>query len=460
MTVRIRGIYATALTHLLEDVVQSSPPIRERFGMAARLKPAAVTVETTDDRQGVGVVGDKERAEDVVDRLRTLGTDTLAWQATLSRGGVYAGEVTETLGSGAVVSVGDGEGFLPYSKSARRIETGDRLRVQVREPSPPWAANRPVLDTSVRVHGELASLVRGGTSVAGRPELADLVPTDPPEGWAVNWGRDSDDADLDALDGALAAVTDRARALDDALNGADDPDAVAPHCYWDGETTYWLWFGRETRFELDRYRREVVETMAGHHRIKAADAAASAAVDFVEAVCDDPTGAPDGQDFPFDVVTDQFGPREGASVAIGHGKPDGRCIVLGRGEVTSCDADGSVTVEREMSPGGTYDALGTERRAGDVAITSFEEGRWWYPTVYRADDGSRRGTYVNVCTPVEVFPETIRYVDLHVDVVKHTDGTVERVDDDELDEAVEAGLVPDELAEKARSVASAVENAL
>ena len=54
----------------------------------------------------------------------------------------------------------------------------------------------------------------------------------------------------------------------------------------------------------------------------------------------------------------------------------------------------------------------------------------------------------------------MRYVDLHVDVVKHADGTVERVDDDELDAAVEAGHVPEKLAEKARAVAGAVENAL
>jgi predicted RNA-binding protein associated with RNAse of E/G family len=45
-------------------------------------------------------------------------------------------------------------------------------------------------------------------------------------------------------------------------------------------------------------------------------------------------------------------------------------------------------------------------------------------------------------------------------VVKHADGTVERVDDDELDAAVEAGNVPSALAEKARAVAGAVENAL
>ena len=61
---------------------------------------------------------------------------------------------------------------------------------------------------------------------------------------------------------------------------------------------------------------------------------------------------------------------------------------------------------------------------------------------------------------MEVCPDVALYVDLHVDVVKHADGTVERVDDDELDEAVAAGTVPEPLAEKARSVASALENAL
>jgi hypothetical protein len=459
MSVRIRGIYATALTELLEGVVQPSPPIRERFDATFPVEPAAVAVETTADRQGVGVVGDPDRVESATDRLRGVGRDALAWGADLPRGAVYAGEVTETLGSGALVDVGDGEGFLPYSKTTRRVEDGDRLRVQVADPRPPWSDDRPVLDTTVRVHGTLLTLVRGGRA-GGGPELADLVPTDPPEGWAPDWDRQGDDADLEALDGALAAAAERARAADDALADAPAPTEAAPCRYFEGDATRWVWFGRESRFGLDEHRRGVTETMAGHHRIKAAADEAGVAVDFVEAVCDGP-GEDDGDaDFPFGAVTRQFGPREGESVTIAHGKPDGRCLLLGYGEVTDLAADGTVTVRRDISGGGTYDALGVRRRDGDEAVTKFEEGRWWYPTVYRGDDGTRRGTYVNVCTPVEVFPDAVRYVDLHVDVVKHPDGRVERVDDDELDGAVDAGRVPEPLAEKARLVAGAVENAL
>ena len=473
MSVRIRGIYATALTHLFENVVQASPPIRERFETSFPVEHADVTVTTTADRQGVGVVGDGAGVETIIGQLREVGRDTLAWEATLPREAVYAGEVTDTLGSGAVVDVGDGEGFLPYSKTANRIEDGDRLRVQVRDASPPWSDDRPLLDTTLRVRGSLATLVRGQSRTTKGPALADLIPTDPPEGWGVTWDSASEDADLDALEAVLSGLDERASALDEAIDdGPDngestaalgeavpDPAEAAPHCYWEGAATQWVWFGRESRFELDAIRREVTETMAGHHRVKAGTDGASAAVDFVEAVCGGDSVESE-QDFPFQTVTGQFGPREGHRVRLDHGKPDGRRLVLGRGEVTAREADGTVTVRREMSGGGSYDALGVDRVAGDEAITKFVEGRWWYPTVYRGEDGTKRGTYVNVCTPVEVFPDAVRYVDLHVDVVEDADGRVERVDDDELDEAVEAGHVPETLAAKARDVAGAVESAL
>jgi len=506
-SVRVRGIYTTSLTELFRNaglsVVQASPPIRERFDADLPPEPADATVSTTGDRQGIGVVGSESGVAAVLDAARDVGVDALAWRDPTPRGAVYAGEVAETLGSGAVVELAASDGgeddgaderdesglpplanrertgFLPYSKTDDHVEEGDRLRVQVKEGAPPWGDDRPLLDTTIRVQRPLATLVRrgggggsggrsggrsGGPSTGG-PELADLLSVDPPEGWRADWGRAADDAGLDALGDALETGRERATAVDEALANAGDPDERASGRIWSGETAAWVWFGRESRFGLDEHRRAVTATMGGHHRVKAATESASAAVDFVEAVC--PNAGGDGDsvggtdaDFPFDAVTRQFGPMEGDSVRIDHGKPDGRAFSLGTGEVTRREPDGTVVVEREMSGRGTYDALGVEQQAGDVAVTKLTEGKWWYPTVYRGADGEKRGTYVNVCTPVEVFPRAVRYVDLHVDVVKHADGTVERVDDDELDAAVAAGHVPEALAEKARAVAGAVANAL
>jgi len=455
--VKIRGIYTTALTHRLAesdgfDVVQASPAITDRFDRDLPLEPAEATVWTTDDRQGVGVVG--PAAPGIRELLRRVGRDTLTWRDAAPRGAVVDGTVTETKGSGAIVDLGERSGFLPFSNSDDHVETGDRLRVQVTETRPPWDNGRPVLDTTFDIQRPLVTLVRDGASRAsGQPELAELLPTDPPDGWRTRWDRADDDAGLDALGDALDGAVERAAELDDALETAGSVGET-PQRIWEGQPTVWAWFGRESRFALDDERRNVTTTMTGHHRIKAGDRQASAAVDFVEAVCDG-----DGA-FPFEAVTRQFGPTEGDTVALDHGKPAGHCIRLGRGEITDYDPEGTIRVEREMSPGGTYDALGIERQAGDVAVTKLTEGKWWYPTIYRGSDGEKRGTYVNVCTPVEIFPDSVRYVDLHVDVVKHADGTVERVDDDELNAAVESGHVPENLAEKARAVASAVENAL
>jgi hypothetical protein len=326
---------------------------------------------------------------------------------------------------------------------------------------------------SANVHGERATeLVRS----------IDLLQADPPDGWGLRWQRAAADADLGALGDALAAASDRARALDalpagdpdDAPVRLDDRMADEP-----APATAWVWFGRTARFALDDDRRAVATTMPGHHRVKAGSASASDAVDFAEGVLAHATDgdwttadaesedAGDGEDseheerFPFPAVVDAFGPRDGGTLTIEHGKPEGRCITLGRGRITDRDADaGKLTIERDMTGGGTYDALGIPREAGDVAVTKLTEGKWWYPTVYRNEDGDAKGTYVNVCTPVELFPDSARYVDLHVDVVKHADGTVERVDDDELDAAVDAGHVTETLADRARTVATSVERAL
>ncbi|MFB6127676.1 MAG: DUF402 domain-containing protein [Halolamina sp.] len=469
---RVRGIYATALTRLLLDagheVVAASPPIRRRFDHEFPAAGHDVAVETTADRRGLRLTGDAE----AVAALRALSTDlaldALSWPASLPAGTVVDGVVTETLGSGAVVDCGDGEAFLPYDDADGYVDAGDAVRAQVREPAPPWSDNRPELATETVARAGLATLIpdRDGTTVehgddAAARELVgmtDLLDVAPPDGWGLRWAADATDADLDALAVSLSRAREVAETVATAREEPTPTGADAPRVLAAPRAGVWVWLGRAARFALDEHRQAVTATMPGHHRTKATTPAASAGVDFVEALCD--LDDDDDAAFPFEVVSGRFGPTVGDRVAIGHGKPTGRYISLGRGEVVEVDADGTVAVERRMTGGGTYDALGTTREAGDTALTRFREGRWWYPTAYRGEDGASKGTYVNVCTPVEAFPDVVRYVDLEVDVVKYPDGAVEVVDEDELAAAVDAGHVTEALAEKARRVARGVERAL
>lgn len=461
MTVRIRGVYATALTRLFleagETVVDASPPIRRRFDEQFRVAEPDVDVRTTGDRRGVECSGGEAAVEAAARAVGNAGPDAFLATAALPRGAVYDGTVERTDGRGVVVVTGDGEGYLPGADDGPR--EGETVRVQVQEPSPPWSDDRPTLDTTLRVAGTLVSLVADHDAlVAGTPpggdDLARLTETlsaDVPDGWGVEYGPAATDAGVEALEAALDAVADRAERIDaDAVADGDRPESgpVAT------PATRWALFGRETRFALDERRDEVRETMPGHHRLKVGGDRAGAAVDFAERVC-----TPEA--FPVAATLEQFGPSEGDRVTIEHGKPDGGAVTLGRGTVTERDPEaGEIGVRREMSGGGTYDALGVDIAAGDTADTRFVEGRRWYPTVYRSSEGDLKGTYVNICTPLEVFADRIDYVDLYVDVIRHADGTVAVVDREELRAAVEAGDVPAPLAEQARGVADRIAEGL
>jgi len=460
--VRVRGVYATALTRLLLDagfgIADPSEAIRRRFDATFHDGGHAVAVAATDDRQGVGVAGEPGDVGRVRSRLAGVGRDALDWDDPAPPGAVFDGRVAETLGGGAAVDLGDVEGYLPYDATADRIEVGDEHRLAVVEPAPPWDDRRPELDTTVRVPVGPATLIRGDDVIAveGADEdarelagLVDLLGLEPPAGWGIRFGDGAAGLGTDALSTVADRARDRARRLEASLAAGVDPPAPVSR----PNAGAWVWFGRESRFALDERRRAVTTTMPGHHRIKAGAEAASAGVDFVEALCE-PAG-----EFPFEVVAGQFGPNVGDVLRIEHGKPDGRLLTLGRGRVVEREGP-AVTIERELTSAGSYDGLGTPREPGDTAVTKLKEGRWWYATTYTGTDGELKGTYLNVCTPLECFPGAVRYVDLHVDVVKRPDGSVERVDGAALDDAVEEGNVPAALAENARSVAAGLESAI
>jgi hypothetical protein len=449
MRVKVRGVYATAATRVLldagHDVVEPSDAIRDRFDASFGDGPADVDVRASDDYLGVYAVG--EGARNAAEAL-AVGRDSFVFDA-LAVGAVREATVEETAGSGAFVRFDDGRAFLPYSKTDDRVEEGDDLRVTVVDEAPPWGDGSPVVAAGERVGNDLVTLVRGGSGSrveGGTAEdatqlsrTAAALGVEPPSGWGVVYSRDALGADTGEVADAL---TD---AAESAEEGADEEEAV------------WLWLGREGRTAYDTARSNETATVPGHHRLKATSNAAAAGVDIAESLVDSPDAT---DEMPFEAVARRFGPSEGDRVEIVHGKPDGRFPSLGRGEVVASDAEKrEIVVEREITSSGSYDALGAEREKGDTARTRFEEGAWAYPTVYESSEGEKKGTYVNVCTPVELFPDAVRYVDLHIDVV-NDDGGTRIVDEDELDDALEEGRVDETVADRARGVAEDVADSL
>ena len=71
-----------------------------------------------------------------------------------------------------------------------------------------------------------------------------------------------------------------------------------------------------------------------------------------------------------------------------------------------------------------------------------------------------KGEFYNINTPIEFYPDLIRYVDLEVDVVRWPGGQVKLIDEADLRRAVASGYIGQNLAEKAMGLAQALENHL
>lgn len=454
-------MYATALTVYCLDhefeVVDPSPVVAERVDGAFETGVPDVAIQDASDRLGIEISGTPADVETVADVLADCSIDTFRWSASLPRNGAFVGDVTRTEGSGAIVRTGAGSGFLPFGSVDGYIDEGDHLRVSVADPSPPWrSSRRPILTPEIQITGSYVTLVRGAhATIVDAPSEAiaqtvDRLDPDIPENWGIVIHRTASAIAPSTLNAELGHLAGQSEQVDASLdeNATDEPaPIVVPYA------TVYCRFGREARFELDDYRATATHTVEGHHRIKASGNEAGTAVDFLERL------AIDGIAFDADAVLDTLGPETGDQVRIEHGKPSGVGIDLGRAEVIDRNDEGAVTVSRTLSGGGRLDGVDVPKEENDTAETTFVEGRWWYPTVYRSADGAYKGTYVNVGTPIEIYPDRVSYVDLFIDVIKDRKGSVDVVDREELWGAVDEGLLSRALADRAESVADAVARA-
>jgi len=204
---------------------------------------------------------------------------------------------------------------------------------------------------------------------------------------------------------------------------------------------------------LDEERNKIVPTLFHHHRLKTF---ASEFVDLMEKR--DLTNHPERRRAASEhvekrLIWETYSP--GKEIAIEHVKLDGEIVYLSEGELIEADfKERKLILKRTKFKGGSrYDGLNLEKREGDYAITEVKEGNWFYRHSYLRRDGESIGWYFNVNTPVEFYPDRIRYVDLEIDVVARPGGGVEVIDEPVLERQVQSGSLSERLKEKAKEVA-------
>ncbi len=465
--VRVRGVYATALTKILLDegfqIVQASALISSRFGIPQVPAPADVTVKSVESEPSrLLVIGYPEKTEKVAETLRRYIAHSPWWRSKLDLYSTVVARVTRSEGQRCIASVDGVE-----------LEVVNGIECREGELIVGWVVKAPIfpgevgrLVPGVRVVGDYAMLYKSKSphvtisehirEASRRALLSSMALDYTKDGIGVHWRSSARDAEesvlreeLGRLREELGKVEEKAKEL--ISRGKTGVVSI-------GERLYITELSSVDKKRLDEIRSEVLPTMPLHHTIKSlGDERLNTIIDFAEYVL-----ARDnklvGQLYEglLDYIVSMM---QGKRVKIEHVKLDGRVIELGQGIVREVRRKGEgliVIVERHVKTYGVYDGLGVSKEPGDVIESWFDTREWYVKHVYRSREGEIKGEYININTPPEILPGRIRYIDLSVDIVKRSDGSIEVIDVDELRAYIEAGIVPETVVDRIREVVRSI----
>jgi len=456
---KIRGIYATALTKLLVErglrPTQCSDVLASRLGLNDEKRPYDATVIEKMDSQGIRIRGKKEAVVEVLRIIREEFEDAVIWHYRPPLNAIYLAVVKEEIDRGYKVDLGETVGIL---RTGRVLHDGEKILVCV---------SRPSLDDYCEVNerltlvGDYARLIKGGHVTVSRhirdpdkrAELMALAYSMKPEGWGVHWRSSAEYANEEEL------IEDLEKLKEEAKRVEQSKDLEAPRLIKEGEELVEIEFPATCKMKADEVRSEVVPTIKGHHYYRAWGHDYSIIVDFAEELISKGVNHDLISRYTWEYMM-SYKPKEGDIVKIEHINLRGEMLELTPGRVVKRNSTQYV-LRRTFRSKGRLDGLGVEKKPGDYAETMFIEGSWIVINSYfRHDTHELLGEYVNINTPVEVYPGKIRYVDLEVDVVRTRSGEVKVLDEDKLKWAFERGIISKKLFEKTINIVEKVRELL
>ncbi|ASJ02150.1 RNA-binding protein [Thermococcus profundus] len=450
VSVRVRGIYSTALTKLLLDrgfrISQPSQRIAERLGIEKTYDEFDVDIYDKRDHHGVILVGNQ--VEKVKAVFEEEFIDVLFRRLPYQLYGIYKGLVVKKDERYVYVDIGSAIGTIPIDEG-RHLGEGDEVLVQVKKHN-----LLPHLSTTLTIPGDYAVLIpkplgsqrhvkisRKIRENSERERLRILGLSIDMGEWGILWRTAAAYKDWNTLKDEIIRLSKIA----DRLKKADRYSA--PEQIVEGRNIYEVEFGGGAKKKLDEIRNRAVPTVEGHHQLKAYDIEFSFAVEIAEGIL---SKIPSqrlriNQGF-WEALIDSKGPKRGWLFFLEHNKPDGQRYKLGPGEVLEVSLNPlKVTIKRNLKPGKFYDGLDLPIEVGDYAITEIEAGKWWFVHRYYDRNGNLKGEYYNINTPIEIYPDRARYIDLEIDIVKWPDGKKEIIDKDKLKEHYEDGIIGEKL---------------
>jgi len=447
--VRVRGVFATALTKLLLDegftIVQASRVIKDRFKTSFSIEAADVTIKDVEDTPStIMVIGYPHAVESILKALLPKIRYYILWRSKLGLYSIVKGKVIEKRDNECVVDLPYGvQGILRNCTN----DVGEEVVVSIIRTAVK-DNEYAMLSEKLRVIGDYAMLIHGDNRVSVSEHIRDsskismllmLAQKYQREGYGVHWRSSARYASIDLLNKELGFLKEK---LDNIIKKLDE--YPSPSVIYEGEQLAFITLARPAKEVLDSIRAQVSPTIYGHHMFKSINKELSHYVDFLEYLVSKKRVDPEnGGKGLLEFCIDQL--RGQDRVEIVHIKPDGTRLRLTPGAIESVEYSSNgnirITMRRVFRKQGIYDGLNVPKEPGDYDIMTLEYNSWIIIHRYHSRDGRLKGMYININTPPEISSSSIMYYDLLLDIVKKPEGDYELIDVNEFLGLVRRGII-------------------
>ena len=476
-TLRIRGLYAAALTALFRqhhqdwEIVQPDDEVRACLPGDWRMDSPDVTIDEHADARGMHdtlrLSGSGDGIEHVVGVLQQHFTDIIIRRSGMQVGSMYlglVGLVSRERRQAVVYLGGQLSGTLPMGPDDRGPEIGARIPVRI-EALGNGPDKRPQLSAVLTVPGRYAVLsmtpaVRISkqiTSTGARERLQQLGKAQETKGWGIIWRTAAQNAADAVLSEEIQRLVQQAGDLRARLSGAK-----ALGYLYGGDVSTQVEMPGDAKRLCDLLRAEFLPTLPGHHKYKAQGDVYGATVEALE------------KELPAEVLRNRTAPlgvlasvnamqsplRDALRVRM-RGLRDNAATQY-EGQRVAYDLDaGWVELRQELRNKDSYPAgLRLDKRPGDYAVTRFQEGSWHYVTRFYGRQGAWKADYVGIATPTAIFSDQLHLVDLGVSVCHSPEQPAEIVGIESLQEQQKQGLVGAALVSKVQAEGVALQQRL
>jgi len=459
--VRIRGIYATALTKIFLDngfeIIQPSEVVAKRFSLSTvRYLSPQIDIVDKPDKHGVIIESLSEMTDRVSKILFDELLDVIVHKSKVQKGAVYKGIIYRPAPSGGYIVklTPNLDGLLPVEEATKQsLKLGDTVLVEVKNPN---SNGLPIVSMKITIPGDFAVLipeesVRVSHKIKGgaRYKLLELGKILRPDGWGIVWRTGAANAELEELQEEIKILHEQAEKLQELAENS--PALVKLRNGFDIVTVE---FPFMSKTKLDEIRAQVFNTVKYHHLFKTYGNNITRLVDFAEKYLSQHISIEKINNALREYFTNEILFSEGRVIKIHHIKIYGREVILGPAKIIMRKNTDTERVEyrlhRRFMPGGYYDGIGAPKEAGDYGVTIVRLFDDKLITAYFSIENDLKGIYININTPIEPGNDGFRYIDLEIDVVLTQENQVMILDSQKLERYVNEGIISQNLADFAK----------